>query len=58
MFAINMEDAKKELKIPDKILIFDTTLRYGEQSPGIALTVDEKIRIAQALDDNYRRYNH
>ena len=46
-----MEDAKKELKIPDKILIFDTTLRDGEQSPGIALTVDEKIRIAQALDD-------
>ena len=51
MFAVNMEEAKKELKIPDKIMIFDTTLRDGEQAPGVALTVDEKIRVAQKLDE-------
>jgi 2-isopropylmalate synthase len=33
----------------DKILIFDTTLRDGEQSPGAKLNVDEKLRIAKQL---------
>ena len=31
------------------ILIFDTTLRDGEQSPGASLTVNEKIIIAEQL---------
>ena len=33
-----------------RITIFDTTLRDGEQSPGIALAPDEKAEIARALD--------
>jgi 2-isopropylmalate synthase len=33
-----------------KITIFDTTLRDGEQSPGIALSPDEKVEIALALE--------
>ncbi len=33
------------------VKIFDTTLRDGEQSPGIALSQDDKVRIALALDD-------
>jgi 2-isopropylmalate synthase len=32
------------------IRIFDTTLRDGEQTPGISLTPDEKVRIARQLD--------
>lgn len=35
----------------DKVLIFDTTLRDGEQSPGASMNLDEKIVIARALRD-------
>ena len=33
----------------DQVLIFDTTLRDGEQSPGISLDVVEKLEIAEQL---------
>ncbi|MPM36236.1 2-isopropylmalate synthase [bioreactor metagenome] len=34
----------------DKLIIFDTTLRDGEQSPGASMTKDEKLRIARLLE--------
>jgi 2-isopropylmalate synthase len=34
---------------PDQVLIFDTTLRDGEQSPGCSMTQSEKLRLARAL---------
>ncbi|MEW6167660.1 MAG: 2-isopropylmalate synthase [Pseudomonadota bacterium] len=34
----------------DTLIIFDTTLRDGEQSPGASMTQDEKLRIAKALE--------
>jgi 2-isopropylmalate synthase len=36
--------------MPDKVYIFDTTLRDGEQTPGASLNVDEKIQIARQLE--------
>jgi 2-isopropylmalate synthase len=35
----------------NKVLIFDTTLRDGEQSPGATMTHDEKLEIADLLDE-------
>ena len=34
----------------DRVVIFDTTLRDGEQAPGFSLRVDEKVRLAQQLE--------
>ena len=35
----------------DRVVIFDTTLRDGEQSPGATMTLDEKLEIAELLDE-------
>ncbi|SMX31469.1 2-isopropylmalate synthase [Actibacterium lipolyticum] len=42
-----MTDSAKQ----DQVLIFDTTLRDGEQSPGATMTHDEKLEIATMLDE-------
>src|SRR5690554_1945357 len=34
----------------DRLIIFDTTLRDGEQSPGASMTREEKVRIAKQLE--------
>ena len=36
----------------DHLVIFDTTLRDGEQSPGASMTKDEKVRIAKHLENH------
>ena len=35
----------------NRIIIFDTTLRDGEQSPGASMNLDEKLRIAEMLEE-------
>src|SRR5207249_12326621 len=55
---LNLTDSailvKRELEdtpMPNRVYIFDTTLRDGEQSPGCSMTVPEKLRIARKLVD-------
>jgi 2-isopropylmalate synthase len=43
-----MDKIRGSLNLPKKIYFFDTTLRDGEQTPGISFTHEEKLSIAQA----------
>ena len=38
------------ISLTDKLIIFDTTLRDGEQSPGASMSKEEKVRIAKQLE--------
>ena len=46
-----IKNAIKTTNIPKNIRIFDTTLRDGEQTPGVSLTPDEKVEIAVNLNN-------
>jgi 2-isopropylmalate synthase len=45
-----MNSESKSKNHSDHLIIFDTTLRDGEQSPGASMTKEEKVRIAKALE--------
>ena len=49
----NQDNASKAAARPerDRVVIFDTTLRDGEQCPGATMTFDEKLEVADVLDE-------
>ncbi|MFW9767521.1 MAG: homoaconitate hydratase [Candidatus Thorarchaeota archaeon] len=50
-FNYNKVPDTKSKSLPKRVYIWDETLRDGEQTPGVALTIDEKIEIAKKLDE-------
>jgi 2-isopropylmalate synthase len=44
-------NSEKNAAGEDRIVIFDTTLRDGEQSPGASMTMEEKLQVAELLDE-------
>jgi len=45
------EEVTSQFDLPEKVEIHDATLRDGEQTPGVVFRKDDKVRIAQKLDD-------
>ena len=39
------------VRSPDRVIVFDTTLRDGEQSPGFSMNLGQKLRVARALQE-------
>jgi methanogen homocitrate synthase len=50
-YFVSPFNKEAELKFPDRITIYDTTLRDGEQTPGVCLGTEEKLEIARKLDE-------
>ena len=48
--SMSTSDATDRVTLPERVEIYDTTLRDGSQLEGISLTVDDKLRIAEQLD--------
>jgi isopropylmalate/homocitrate/citramalate synthase len=46
-----VDGVRSEFDLPQKVLIHDATLRDGEQTPGVVFQKDDKISIAQKLDE-------
>ena len=51
MVSQMMAKLRDQMNLPERAYFFDTTLRDGEQTPGISFTMEEKISIARALDE-------
>ena len=41
----------KKMSDKNRVFIFDTTMRDGEQSPGASMSLEEKIQIARVFDE-------
>ena len=44
------DEVLKKVNIPEKITIYDTTLRDGEQTPGVSFSLEQKLDIDNGIN--------
>lgn len=49
--AVSPYNAAAKFRLPEKIVVYDSTLRDGEQMPGVHFTLEQKLMIATKLDE-------
>ncbi len=49
--AVSPYNAAAKARLPERILVYDSTLRDGEQMPGVHFTLEQKLLIARKLDE-------
>jgi len=49
--AVSPYNASSKVTLPEKIVVYDSTLRDGEQMPGVHFTPEQKMQIARKLDE-------
>lgn len=50
-YLVSSFNKEAKVKFPEDITVYDTTLRDGEQTPGVCLRTPEKLKIAKKLDE-------
>jgi methanogen homocitrate synthase len=50
-YLVSPYNKEAKIKFPEEITVYDTTLRDGEQTPGVCLRTPEKLKIAKKLDE-------
>lgn len=45
------KEVLNDLKLPEGIIVYDTTLRDGEQTPGVSFSLEQKLEIARLMDE-------
>ena len=51
LLEIVIKKKNKNMSNKNRVFIFDTTMRDGEQSPGASMSLEEKIQIARVFDE-------
>lgn len=49
--AVSPYNATSRLRLPERVVVYDSTLRDGEQMPGVHFSVEQKVSIARKLDE-------